>query len=162
VLLNIVLIILSLRLYMTPMIAIWLYNWCYNWNSKTQSEIIFTTLYFLGNLGMGPMSSNVMLRWATKACQQCDQIGRNLAVWLHLLDNILPFLLNKQFQHMVCWTSFDIKSSWVWMFWTFKLSFNILATFPIYLANFYSFFWSLCLPRTNTLAFGSIFKLRRK
>ncbi len=76
---------------------------------------------------------------------QCDQIGQNFAVWLLSLDNFLPFLLNKQFQNMVCWTSFDIKSSWVWIFWNFNLSFNILATFPNYLANFVSFFWSLCL-----------------
>jgi hypothetical protein len=41
---------------------------------------------------------------------------------------------------MVC---FDIKSSWVCMFWIFNLSFNILAPFPNYLANLYSFFLSL-------------------
>jgi hypothetical protein len=35
---------------------------------------------------------------------------------------------------MVCRTYFNIKSSWVWMFWIFNLSFDILdtvlATFP--------------------------------
>jgi len=31
---------------------------------------VFTTLHFLHNLSMGPLSQSVTLQWAKKACQE--------------------------------------------------------------------------------------------
>jgi hypothetical protein len=46
---------------------------------------------------------------------------------------------------MVCYTYFNIKSSWVLMFWTFNWSFDILATVLATFPNIGQIIWSLCL-----------------
>jgi hypothetical protein len=45
-----------------------------------------------------------------------------------------------QFQNMECCTYFKIKNSWVDMFWTFNLSFDILATVLATFPNIGRFF----------------------
>ncbi len=74
---------------------------------------------------------------------QCDQIGRNFAIWLLLLQHFLHFQTNDQFQNMVCCTHFGI---WMQMYWILNLIFDILATvlatFPN-IGRFFSIFWSL-------------------
>ncbi len=45
-----------------------------------------------------------------------------------------------QFQKMECCTYFKIKNSWVYMFWTFNLSFVILATVLATFPNIGRFF----------------------
>ncbi len=36
------------------------------------------------------------------AIDQCDQIGRNLAVWLLLIERFLHFYTNEEFQGLLC------------------------------------------------------------
>ncbi len=61
------------------------------------------------------------------------RLGKNLLLGYFLLE-LFTFSANKQFQNMICCSYFNIKRSWVQMFWTFNLSFNnlatVLATFP--------------------------------
>jgi hypothetical protein len=52
-------------------------------------------------------------------------LGKILLFGYFLLEHFLP---NKQVQNIVCSTYFNIKSSWVQVFWTFNLSFNFLAS----------------------------------
>ena len=40
---------------------------------------------------------------------QCDQIGRNFAIWLLFAWAFNFFYLNKQFQNTVCCTYFNIQ-----------------------------------------------------
>jgi hypothetical protein len=44
-----------------------------------------------------------------KVTEQCDYIGRNLAVWLLFIWAFLHFQLNKKFQNKVCCTCFNIQ-----------------------------------------------------
>jgi len=44
-----------------------------------------------------------------KVTEQCDNIGRNLAVWLLFIWAFLHFQLNKKFQNKVCCTCFNIQ-----------------------------------------------------
>ncbi len=74
---------------------------------------------------------------------QCDQIGRNFAIWLLFTWPFSIFNLNKQSQRMICETYFTFQKQFDA---TIILSFDnlaaILATFPK-IGWFFSNFWSL-------------------
>jgi hypothetical protein len=68
------------------------------------------------------LSPSVSIPCNTIYYNQCDQIGRNFAIWAtlgyYLLNQFSPKHLNKQFQHM---------------FWAFKLTFS----------RYFDIFWPL-------------------
>ncbi len=64
----------------------------------------------------------------TRHRSSVTRLGEILLSGFSLLHNFLHSQLKKLFQNMVCCTYMNIKSSWVQMFWTFNLSFDISAT----------------------------------
>ncbi len=73
------------------------------------------------------------------------------------LNIFLHFQVNKMFENIIWFTYFNIKSSWVWMFWTFNLSFgHSFGYISKYWVNFCSIFWSLCSATISAMLSRSL------
>jgi len=92
-----------------------------------------------------PWNQQCSVRYRPLLVSSVTRMGKILLFGYFLLEQYLHFQLNKQLQNMVCCTYFNNQKELGVDVFDFQFEQGYLGYISIYLANFCSIFWSLCL-----------------